>query len=151
MRQLALLIALIAAAPAWAGGNETSFPAAPDGTVQFVTPSGNIGCLYMPAGGTATYATLSGQEELHCTRVAPTYTVVILDHAQDHPAAIASGEVPGLDAGPVLPAGLAQPELHLPWKPGEWWHLTGGPHGGWASGAGWAARRAHSGGKCRCS
>ena len=105
MRQLALLIALIAAAPAWAGGNETSFPVAPDGTVLFVTPSGNIGCLYMPAGGTATYATLSGQEELHCTRVAPTYTVVILDHAQDHPAAIASGEVPGLDAGPVLPYG----------------------------------------------
>ncbi len=44
-----------------------------------------------------------------------------------------------LDAGPVLPAGLTQPELHLPWSPGEWWHLTGGPHGAWVSGSGWAA------------
>ena len=49
------------------------------------------------------------------------------------------GDPAELDAGPVLPAGLAQPELHLPWKPGEWWHLTGGPHGGWVSGSGWAA------------
>ena len=105
MRRLALLIALTAAAPAWAGGNETAFPVAPDGTVSFVMPSGNVGCLYIPAGGTATYATFTGQEELHCTRVEPTYTVVILDHAQRHPVPIASGEMPGLDAGPVLPYG----------------------------------------------
>ena len=44
-----------------------------------------------------------------------------------------------LDAGPVLPAGLQQPLLHLPWSAGEWWHLTGGPHGAWVSGSGWAA------------
>jgi LysM repeat protein len=44
-----------------------------------------------------------------------------------------------LDAGPVLPAGLEQPALQLPWAAGEWWHLTGGPHGGWISGSGWAA------------
>ncbi|MER2598857.1 MAG: LysM domain-containing protein [Caldilineales bacterium] len=44
-----------------------------------------------------------------------------------------------LDAGPVLPADLQQPLLHLPWAVGEWWHLTGGPHGAWVSGSGWAA------------
>ncbi len=49
------------------------------------------------------------------------------------------GDPAGLDAGPVLPAGLEQPLLHLPWKPGEWWHLTGGPHGGWFPSSGWAA------------
>ena len=49
------------------------------------------------------------------------------------------GDPMALDAGPVLPAGLTQPELHLPWSPGEWWHLTGGPHGAWVSGSGWAA------------
>lgn len=43
------------------------------------------------------------------------------------------------DSGPVLPVGLVQPPLQLPWPSGEWWHLTGGPHGGWASGSGWAA------------
>jgi LasA protease len=49
------------------------------------------------------------------------------------------GDPMALDAGPVLPAGLEQPLLRLPWKPGEWWHLTGGPHGGWFSSSGWAA------------
>lgn len=49
------------------------------------------------------------------------------------------GDPAALDAGPVLPAGLEQPPLRLPWLPGEWWHLTGGPHGGWFSSSGWAA------------
>jgi LasA protease len=49
------------------------------------------------------------------------------------------GDPMALDTGPVLPAGLEQPLLHLPWLPGEWWHLTGGPHGAWLSGSGWAA------------
>lgn len=49
------------------------------------------------------------------------------------------GDPMALDAGPVLPAGLEQPRLHLPWLPGEWWHLTGGPHGGWMPSSGWAA------------
>ena len=43
------------------------------------------------------------------------------------------------DAGPVLPAGVTQPPLQLPWATGEHWYLTGGPHGGWGSGSGWAA------------
>lgn len=49
------------------------------------------------------------------------------------------GDPEQYDAGPVLPAGLEQPELQLPWKAGEQWYLTGGPHGGWGSGSGWAA------------
>ncbi len=40
---------------------------------------------------------------------------------------------------PVLPAGLAQPVLHLPFEPGNTWYFTGGPHGGWADGSAWAA------------
>ena len=39
----------------------------------------------------------------------------------------------------MLPADLQQPELTLPWASGEMWYYTGGPHGGWASGSGWAA------------
>lgn len=32
---------------------------------------------------------------------------------------------------PLVPPDLAQPEMLLPWKGGELWYLTGGPHGGW--------------------
>ena len=39
----------------------------------------------------------------------------------------------------ILPGDLKQPELTLPWTAGETWYFSGGPHGGWASGSGWAA------------
>jgi murein DD-endopeptidase MepM/ murein hydrolase activator NlpD len=38
---------------------------------------------------------------------------------------------------PVLPAGLAQPALELPFLPGETWTLTGGPHAAWGVGSAW--------------
>ena len=40
---------------------------------------------------------------------------------------------------PLLPAGLAQPQLTLPFLPGRDWAFTGGPHGGWGDGSAWAA------------
>lgn len=40
---------------------------------------------------------------------------------------------------PLLPAELTQPPLILPFAAGEIWQFTGGPHGGWGSGSGWAA------------
>lgn len=40
---------------------------------------------------------------------------------------------------PLLPEGLQQPRLLLPWEAGQMWYLTGGPHGGWGPGSGWAA------------
>jgi hypothetical protein len=39
----------------------------------------------------------------------------------------------------ILPDDLQQPEMTLPWATGETWYFSGGPHGGWASGSGWAA------------
>jgi LasA protease len=39
----------------------------------------------------------------------------------------------------VLPEDLQQPTLTLPWTSGETWYYSGGPHGGWESGSGWAA------------
>jgi LasA protease len=38
-----------------------------------------------------------------------------------------------------IPQGLTQPPLQLPFEPGAIWSYTGGPHGGWDSGSGWAA------------
>ncbi|MDD5468668.1 MAG: LysM peptidoglycan-binding domain-containing protein [Anaerolineales bacterium] len=40
---------------------------------------------------------------------------------------------------PLLPEGLRQPALQLPFEPGVRWAFTGGPHGGWDSGSAWAA------------
>ncbi|NTV37336.1 MAG: M23 family metallopeptidase, partial [Anaerolineaceae bacterium] len=40
---------------------------------------------------------------------------------------------------PLVTAGLSQPEMQLPFKTGETWSFTGGPHGGWGSGSAWAA------------
>lgn len=40
---------------------------------------------------------------------------------------------------PLLPPGLAQPPLDLPFGTGASWSFTGGPHGGWDSGSAWAA------------
>lgn len=40
---------------------------------------------------------------------------------------------------PLVPVGLTQPALHLPFEPGETWRFTGGPHGAFNSGTAWAA------------
>ncbi len=40
---------------------------------------------------------------------------------------------------PLIPADLEQPTMVLPWRQGELWWFTGGPHGGWGSYSGWAA------------
>ncbi len=40
---------------------------------------------------------------------------------------------------PLLPSGLAQPVMQLPFEDGKVWSFTGGPHGGWGDGSAWAA------------
>jgi murein DD-endopeptidase MepM/ murein hydrolase activator NlpD len=40
---------------------------------------------------------------------------------------------------PIVPNGLTQPILQLPFEPGVVWSFTGGPHGGWGDGSAWAA------------
>lgn len=108
MPRPALLIAALAllAAPALAGTNERVFPANTDGTIDFNMPSGNVGCRFIPASGTAVYHTATGQEELHCIRLEPTTTVVILEHHLGGHQPIASTEAPELPMAPVLPYGM---------------------------------------------
>ena len=48
------------------------------GFTEFNMPSGNIGCFYVPAGGTDVYKTSDGGAELSCDRVAPSYVRVML-------------------------------------------------------------------------
>jgi LasA protease len=40
---------------------------------------------------------------------------------------------------PLIPPGLTQPNLQLPFEEGVDWSFTGGPHGGWGDGSAWAA------------
>jgi LysM repeat protein len=40
---------------------------------------------------------------------------------------------------PLLPPGLTQPVMQLPFEPEQDWAFTGGPHGGWGDGSAWAA------------
>ncbi len=40
---------------------------------------------------------------------------------------------------PILPPGVTQPAFRLPWRDGEVWHFTGGPHGGWGDFSAWAS------------
>lgn len=53
------------------------------GQIAFVTPSGNIGCLYTPRGGTDIYEPIDGGPELTCERVEPDYVTVILGPADE--------------------------------------------------------------------
>jgi LasA protease len=40
---------------------------------------------------------------------------------------------------PLIPDGLEQPKMQLPFEKGVSWSFTGGPHGGWGDGSAWAA------------
>lgn len=40
---------------------------------------------------------------------------------------------------PIVPAGISQPQLELPFETGVPWVYSGGPHGGWGGGSAWAA------------
>lgn len=43
------------------------------------------------------------------------------------------------DIGPIVPQGVVQPELSLPWSKNEVWLFTGGPHSTWGKGTPWGA------------
>lgn len=72
-----LSLAGLLAAPA-ALGKEQSFAAKANGQIEFSMPSGNIGCIYTPAGGTDTYEPVDGGPELSCDRIEPSYVNVRL-------------------------------------------------------------------------
>ena len=49
----------------------------------FVMPSGNIGCVYTPEGGTSVYETWDGLAEIQCDRVEPAYVRAVLGGQDD--------------------------------------------------------------------
>ncbi|HZY69112.1 MAG TPA: hypothetical protein VFE52_11010, partial [Devosia sp.] len=78
MRAVLVIISglLLAAFPATA--RELVFTAQPDGQITFAMPSGNIGCIYTPRGGTDTYQPVDGGPEISCDRIEPTYVNITL-------------------------------------------------------------------------
>jgi hypothetical protein len=71
-----LLATFMALSPAAA--RERVFVAASNGQVSFAMPSGNIGCIYTPRGGTGTYQPVDGGPEISCDRIAPAYVNIRL-------------------------------------------------------------------------
>jgi hypothetical protein len=72
----AFIVLLMAALPAHA--KQQVFTAQPNGQITFTMPSGNIGCIYTPRGGTDTYQPVDGGPEISCDRIAPRYVNITL-------------------------------------------------------------------------
>lgn len=73
---LAAAITALLAVPAAAG--EVELEASDSGQTEFVMPSGNIGCIVTPEGGTDVYEPEDGGPEIMCDRVEPEYIRVVL-------------------------------------------------------------------------
>ena len=99
-----------AAAPSFAG--QQTFPPDDNGLISFVTPSGNIGCAYAPAGGTDVYVPEDGGPELSCDRVEPSYLRFILGKAGTARKLSNVGDAGCCSAGPKLNYGNT-------WKKGK--------------------------------
>lgn len=69
-------LALLAASASLAG--EKTFAPSQSGFTEFTMPSGNIGCIYTPEGGSAVHVPSDGGPELSCDRVEPQYRRYVL-------------------------------------------------------------------------
>jgi hypothetical protein len=78
LRLLAAAVAFVALAVVPVLAEEQEVEPRDNGQVEFTMPSGNIGCLYTPAGGTDVYEPKDGGPELLCERIEPSYVTVIL-------------------------------------------------------------------------
>ena len=78
MRQVFAGAAIVALAISPAMARDQVIPAEVEGQVEFITPSGNVGCTYTPKGGTATYQPTGDGPELICERVEPTYVTLVM-------------------------------------------------------------------------
>lgn len=70
---LPLVIAALAAGPVRAQNAAATFPPSPSGYTTFSMPSGNVECVFTPAGGSKVYKPLDGGPELSCDRRDPAY------------------------------------------------------------------------------
>jgi hypothetical protein len=88
----AMIVAMLG--PPIALGKEQVMKPNDDGQITFVTPSGNIGCIYTPEGGTDVYDPIDGGPELSCDRIEPVYYNIILGPENEAEATEDPGEQP---------------------------------------------------------
>lgn len=94
--------------PTAEGGSTKSAPEPVDAMgeqEEFVLPSGNIGCIYTPEGGTDVYVPQDGGPELACDRVEPRYVRAILSARGAGRLLKNVGDPSCCSAGPVLDYG----------------------------------------------
>lgn len=108
---ISVLFSLFLGATAHAA--DQNFPSV-NGQVEFVLPSGNIGCIYTPKGGTDVYMPEDGGPELSCDRVEPTYQRYVLDKAGKAKLYKNVGDASCCSSGPVLGYGNT-------WSRGDFW------------------------------
>lgn len=77
-RSLMLGALIVAGLAAPAAAAEVELEADESGQVEFTLPSGNIGCIVTPEGGTEVYQPEDGGPEIMCDRVEPDYVRVVL-------------------------------------------------------------------------
>ncbi len=78
LRSLMLVAALAAGLAMPAVAAEVELAAGESGQTEFAMPSGNIGCIVTPEGGTDVYELEDGGPEISCDRVEPEYVRVML-------------------------------------------------------------------------
>jgi hypothetical protein len=78
MRQMFIAVAIMLCATLPGTAREQVFTPGEDGQIEFVMPSGNVGCIYTPKGGTDVYMPAGGGPELSCDRIAPRYVNITL-------------------------------------------------------------------------
>jgi hypothetical protein len=66
------ILALLAAMSAGTAA-PVAFSYDSSGAITFIMPSGNVACIYTPAGGSSVYVPDDGGPELACDRAEPTY------------------------------------------------------------------------------
>lgn len=86
VRTTLIVIAVLLAGALPALAKVQVFAAQPNGQITWVMPSGNIGCIYTPRGGTDTYQPAGGGPEISCDRIAPSYVNITLGY--DGPAVL---------------------------------------------------------------
>ena len=108
----------------WRSGDLESFTHQ-DGTLERPDPWQNAATVALQVYFSILYPTERYLAAVNADGLAATYAALFGD--------------PWPDEQPHIPGSLNQPELKLPFEPGETWAYTGGPHTGWGTGAPFAA------------
>lgn len=97
-----------------------------DGAVVPIAPTINAGTASVQHLFAPLYERSSWEQAISESGLLATYTALF-------------GYPFDLAVEPILPPGLRQPTLQLPFEAGNAWAFTGGPHAAWGSGSAWAA------------